>query len=69
MESLRETISSPPYILGNFPRIEIIFDCIEISHFGGSEDPHYTKLVNLKRLLDSGTITQEEFDREKTQDF
>lgn len=26
---LGEKISQPPYILGNFPRIEIVFACIE----------------------------------------
>lgn len=29
------------------------------------EDPNYTKLVNLKKLLDSGVITKAEFDAEK----
>jgi hypothetical protein len=28
MESLIETTANPPYILGNYPRIEIVFDCI-----------------------------------------
>jgi len=28
MKKLRETIPKPPYILGNFPRIEIVFACI-----------------------------------------
>jgi hypothetical protein len=28
-------------------------------------DPTYIKLVDLKRLLDTGVITQAEFDREK----
>jgi hypothetical protein len=68
MESVRETTSTPPYILGNFPRIEIVFDCVEKPTFTASstgEDPKYTKLVNLKKLLDGGIITQAEFDREK----
>jgi hypothetical protein len=29
MNSLAETVATPPYILGNFPRIEIIFECIQ----------------------------------------
>jgi hypothetical protein len=29
MESISETTATPPYILGNFPRIEIVFDCID----------------------------------------
>lgn len=66
MESLTETTSNPPYIFGNFPRIEIVFGCIEKSLAATiGSDPKYTKLVNLKRLLDSGVITQAEFDNEK----
>lgn len=30
-----------------------------------NRDPKYIKLVNLKKLLDTGVITQAEFDREK----
>jgi hypothetical protein len=29
------------------------------------DDPKYTKLVNLKRLLDNGVLSKEEFEREK----
>jgi hypothetical protein len=68
-ESLAETTAAPPYILGNFPRVEIVFDCV--AHPASlapstSDDPKYTKIANLKKLLDSGAITQEEFNREKT---
>jgi putative oligomerization/nucleic acid binding protein len=67
MESLTETTSTPPYILGNFPRIEIVFDCIDKpgslpSSSGGDK---YGQLAKLKQLLDSGAITQDEFNREK----
>lgn len=68
MESVIETTSDPPYILGNFPRIEIVFDCIDKPSAlpaAANDDPKYTKLVNLKKLLDTGVITQAEFDREK----
>jgi hypothetical protein len=66
MESLTERTANPPYILGNFPRIEIVFDCIEKPLSSPTiDDPKYTKLVNLKRLLDSGVVTQTEFDKEK----
>jgi hypothetical protein len=66
MESLSETSATPPYVLGNFPRVEIVFDCIASpgAQMNG-DDPKYTKLVNLKKLLDGGVITQKEFDREK----
>ena len=67
MESLTETTATPPYILGNFPRIEIVFDCIDKpgSPASASGDDKYAKLAKLKQLLDSGAITQEEFNREK----
>ena len=68
MKPLRETASKPPHILGNFPRIEIIFGCVDkpaavVAPAG--DDPKYTKLVNLKKLLDSGVLSQQEFEREK----
>lgn len=68
MESIRETTATPPYILGNFPRVEIVFDCVDrptAVEPATGDDPKYTKLVNLKKLLDSHVITQDEFDREK----
>jgi hypothetical protein len=67
MESLQETTANPPFILGNFPRVEIVFDCapnVESTAAVG-DDPKYKKLVNLKKLLDSGVLTQAEFDAEK----
>ena len=67
MESLQETTASPPYILGNFPRIEIVFDCVQGPLASQTrDDPKYAKLVNLKKLLDGGVITQAEFDTEKS---
>jgi hypothetical protein len=68
MKALSETTSQPPHILGNFPRIEIVFECVDRSTSvagPASEDTKYTRLVNLKKLLDSGVLSQEEFDREK----
>jgi hypothetical protein len=68
VESLSETTADPPYILGNFPRIEIVFDCVTVvgpATAATSDDPKYTKLVHLKKLLDTGVITQQEFDQEK----
>lgn len=67
MESLQETTANPPFILGNFPRVEIVFECVPNvgSAAAVGDDPKYTKLVNLKKLLDSGVITQAEFDAEK----
>ena len=68
MKPLRETTSKPPHILGNFPRIEIVFACVDKPSSAAApagDDPKYTKLVNLKKLLDSGVLSQEEFEREK----
>lgn len=68
MLSLRETTATPPYILGNFPRVEIIVGCVEkasAASTASGDDPKYSKLVNLKKLLDAKIITQGEFDAEK----
>jgi hypothetical protein len=68
MLSLREMTATPPYILGNFPRVEIIFGCVEkvsAASAATGDDPKYAKLVNLKQLLDAKIITQQEFDAEK----
>jgi hypothetical protein len=68
MVVLGEKISQPPYILGNFPRIEIVFAAVEKAHepqgHAADGDP-YEKLTRLKKLLDDGALTQEEFNREK----
>jgi hypothetical protein len=69
-DAIEETTANPPYILGNFPRIEIVFQCLTPAQTIDSvsvsvPDPKYLKLVDLKRLLDTGVITQAEFDSEK----
>jgi hypothetical protein len=69
MKLLRETHSKPPHILGNFPRVELVFICTDRSSLAvqpTADDTKYTKLLNLKKLLDSGVLSQEEFEREKT---
>jgi hypothetical protein len=68
MLSLRETTATPPYILGNFPRVEIIFGCVDKVSAAAptvGDDPKYAKLVSLKKLLDAKIITQQEFDAGK----
>jgi hypothetical protein len=67
IQSITETTATPPHILGNFPRIEIVFDCIAKpeSASSSSSDEKYKKLAELKQLLDSGAITQDEFNSEK----
>ena len=64
---LGERISQPPYILGNFPRIEIVFALIDKGETPKTPAPsdRYSELERLKRLLDSGALTEDEFQREK----
>jgi hypothetical protein len=61
-----EQASSGPQILGNFPRFELVFVCVDrpTTQALPSDDP-YVRIKRLKELLDSGAITQQEFDREK----
>lgn len=65
---LGEKISEPPYILGNFPRIEIVFALIDKAAAqtasNGATDK-YAEIEKLKKLLDQGALTQAEFEREK----
>ena len=65
---LGEQISHPPYILGNFPRIEIVFALIDKpSDAGvpGAPQDKYSQLERLKKLLDEGALTREEYETEK----
>ena len=63
---LSERTSKPPHILGNFPRIEIIFECTE-SINSASRSSKYDNLAKLKELLDSGAITESEYETEKAE--
>jgi hypothetical protein len=70
MALLGERISEPPYILGNFPRIEIVFAMVDKttavpSAASAPSEDTYAKIARLKKLLDDGALTQAEFDREK----
>lgn len=65
---VEETTSKPPHILGNWPRIEIVFSCVDATSIknealGGSDK--YDQLKKLKSLLDAGAISQEEYEQEK----
>jgi uncharacterized protein YceK len=68
VDLVRETTSVGPHILGNFPRIEIVFACIDSKNEFGNEHASgsYSKLRELKSLLDDGLITQQEYDKGKT---
>lgn len=65
---LRETVSKSPHVLGNFPRVELIFECIEqnaISNTELSTVNKYNDLKTIKYLLDNGILTKDEFELEK----
>ena len=66
---LIEQTSVPAYMAGNWPFIEMTFVCTdkskEVKKVKISDD-RYKKLLELKSLLDSHTITQDEFDKEKS---
>ena len=65
---LGERISKPPYLLGNFPRIEIVFALIDKSKDPANLDTKNDRLSNLeklKKLLDDGAVTKEEYEKEK----
>jgi len=50
MLTISEHTAKPPYILGNFPRIEIIFTCIDngYSKLGSKSDSKYDELIKIK---------------------
>ena len=62
---VRETASKPPHILGNFPRVEWTFQCVDKPSGPGSQSERLDQIERLKKLLDSGAITRVEYDREK----
>jgi len=68
MLTVSEHTAAPPYILGNFPQIEIIFACVdkkENKAMGNSVADKHDRISKIKKLLESGALTQEEFDEEK----
>jgi hypothetical protein len=69
MHGLSERAATPPYILGNFPRVELVFECLPKSGAAQASAPapatKYDELASLKKLLDNGTLTKDEFEREK----
>ena len=69
-KTLTEHTSRPPHVLGNFPRVELVFVCAEKvvtsqTQPTSFQDERYIKLTNLKKLLDAGVITPQEFEQEK----
>lgn len=66
---LGENKSNPPYILGNFPRIEIVFALIDKPKIEDISDSpksnRISELERLKKLFDDGALTKEEYEKEK----
>ena len=65
---LQETTSKPPHVLGNFPRVEWLFECASPPQATSVPPAGTDKLgqvERLKKLLDNGALTQQEFEREK----
>jgi len=66
--TIREQAAVPPYILGNFPKIELTFVCepstlrIMTETSGGAK---WQQLEALANLLERGVITEQEFKTEK----
>ena len=59
---LQQQTSTPPHVLGNFPRVELIFICMDKKAPIAQDNPNpYQKLAQLKALLDSGAITKSEY--------
>jgi hypothetical protein len=68
MVALGEKISQPPYILGNFPRIEMVFAAAErpkSEQRSASASSRYEDLRKLKELHEQDALTDDEYEREK----
>ena len=66
--TVSERHSNPPHILGNWPRIELLFVCngqIQKINDSNSKDDKYEKLSKIKKLYDDKVLTKEEFLIEK----
>ena len=64
---VQETTSPALLLPGNFPRVEWLFECEEPPTTAAppAAPDRITQIERLKKLLDSGALTQQEFDREK----
>lgn len=64
--TVSERHSNPPHILGNWPRIELLFFCDDkANNYDNRSISKYDDLHKLKKLFDDGLITQEEYNEEK----
>ena len=68
MFTISEHTSPKALLPGNFPRIEIVFTCINKKpnyRNSNQRKDKYDELSTIKKLLDNGTLTQQKFEREK----
>lgn len=67
MRELVETASKGPHVLGNFPRVELVFECVDQPKTAAPTPApdKYDRLAALKKLLDGGALTQAEYESEK----
>jgi len=70
VRTVKETTSKPPHILGNFPRLEWQFECVDSPKLAGTAVTSptvdkLTQLERLKKLMENGTLTVQEFTSEK----
>lgn len=59
--------SHPPYIFGNFPKVEVQFKCIDPKDpiLKQKDSELVTKIATLNKLLDEEIITKNEFEQRK----
>ena len=65
---LGERTSRPPFVFGNFPRIEIVFALTDIEDGATSDEgraSRYQMLREAQELHQEGILTDEEFEAEK----
>jgi len=70
--TLSEQMSTPPYVLGNFPKMEIIFICVEkpdtTTEKNPGDKPSATdKLKELNSIHEQGLITDAEYQQKRKQ--
>ncbi len=68
MFTISERTSPRTMLPGNFPRIEIVFTCVDKksnSNNSSQKNAKYSELSTIKELLDNGILTQQEFNKEK----
>jgi len=59
--------SHPPYIFGNFPKVEVRFDCVDANDpiLEQEDSGLEAKITTLNKLLNDGVITNKEFEQRK----